>query len=321
MKVGDIMPDKLTNSKLYLFLYTMKEYQRFSGELCSHELTADYDAESYVQINTKLILLRKYGSKGEPVFIEEILDEMKKTYPHKSEEASKILNEYHEIINMQIEQILADGTKLNLYQTIEDVMYGLYLHADANRIQRLVQTDEQLRFACIRKYVEDFEKVLFKIIKCLRECGMDVEEIHKEHASIIAFGNQSESQNVVNSPFWSNMYGHDADDEELKKDVISVDLLDKLIFASTKKDWKDYSEAREFFLGIKNPGISSKVRYNEQHTMAYVRIHPNVEEAFVINSPHIINDIYEISLVKDHGMVEWKIYSLGGHLDSYIIEK
>lgn len=131
--------------------------------------------------NTKLILLRKYGSKGEPVFIEEILDEMKKTYPHKSEEASKILNEYHEIINMQIEQILADGTKLNLYQTIEDVMYGLYLHADANRIQRLVQTDEQLRFTCIRKYVEDFEKVLFKIIKCLRECGMDVEEIHKEH--------------------------------------------------------------------------------------------------------------------------------------------
>ena len=129
-------------------------------------------------------------------------------------------------------------------------------------------------------------------------------------------------------------YGHDADDEELKqiyrqlvpedieilircnifleelkKDVISVDLLDKLIFPSTKKDWKDYSEAREFFLGIKNPGISSKVRYNEQHTMAYVRIHPNVEDAFVINSPHIINDIYEISLVKDYGMVEWKIYS------------
>ena len=46
---------------------------------------------------------------------------------------------------------------------------------------------------------------------------MDVEEIHKEHASIIAFGNQSESQNVVNSPFWLNMYGHDADDEELKQ--------------------------------------------------------------------------------------------------------
>lgn len=105
----------------------------------------------------------------------------------------------------------------------------------------------------------------------------------------------------------------------IKKKVISVDLLDKLIFPSTKKDWKDYSEAREFFLGIKNPGISSKVRYNEQHTMAYVRIHPQVDNPFVVSTPHIIKDIYEIALVKDCGMSEWKIYSFGGHLDSYII--
>lgn len=44
-------------------------------------------------------------------------------------------------------------------------------------------------------------------------------EFFDVNASIIAFGNQSESQNVVNSPFWSNMYGHDADDEELKQIV------------------------------------------------------------------------------------------------------
>ena len=345
LKGGDVMLDELTNNKLYLFMYTMKEYQKFSGELSSHELTDGYDAETYLQINTKLILQRKYGSKGEPIFVEEILAEIKKAYPHKREEADRILSEYYEIINMHIEQILADGTKLNLYQTIEDVMYGLYLHADANRIQRLLQTDEQLRFVCIRKYVEDFEKVLLEITKCLKECGMDVEETQIERASIISLGNKKDSQNVIKSPFWSNIYGHDATDEELKqmysqlesedneillrcnifleelkKDVVSVNILDKLIFPPTKNDWKDYSEARKFFLGIKNPGISSKVRYNEQHTMAYVRIHPNVEDAFIINSPHVIKDIYEISLVKDGDMSEWKIYSLGGHLDSYIIE-
>lgn len=345
LKGGDVMLDELTNNKLYLFMYTMKEYQKFSGELSSHELTDGYDADSYLQINTKLILQRKYGSKGEPIFAEEILAEIKKAYPHKREEADRILNEYHEIINMHIEQILVDGTKLNLYETIEDVMYGLYLHADANRIQRLLQTDEQLRFVCIRKYVEDFERVLFKITKCLKECGLDVEETQIERAGIISLGNKKDGQNVNKSPFWSNIYGHDAADEEwkqmysqlesedneillrcnvflkeLKKDVVSVDILDKLIFPPTKKDWKDYSEARKFFLGIKNPGISSRVRYNEEHTMAYVRIHPNVEAAFIINSPHVIKDIYEISLVKDGGMSEWKIYSLGGHLDSYIIE-
>lgn len=335
----------MINNKLYLFMYTMREYQRFSYGLSSHELTDDYDEEAYVQINTKLILLRKYGSKGQPVFVEEILEEIKRTYSQKSDDADKILNEYHSIINLQIEQILADGTKLNLYQTIEDVMYGLYLHADANRIQRLLQTDEKLRFVCIRKYVEDFEKVLYKTVECLKECGLNVEEIPKEHASIIALGNQNENQNVHKSPFWSNLYGHDANDEELeqiykqleiedfeilrqcnifldalKNEIVPMDILDKLIFPSTKKDWGDYSEAREFFLSIKNPGISSKVRYNEQHTMAYVRIHPQVDNPFIISTPHVMKDVYEIALVKDFGMSEWKIYSFGGHLDSCIIE-
>lgn len=246
-----------------------------TGELSIHELTDGYDAETYLQINTKLILQRKYGSKGEPIFVEEILAEIKKAYPHKREEA--------------------------------------------DRIQRLLQTDEQLRFVCIRKYIENFEKVLLEITKCLKECGVDVEETQIERASIISFGNKKDSQNVIKSPFWSNIYVHDATDEELKqmysqlesedneillrcnifleelkKDVVSVNILDKLIFPPTKNDWKDYSEARKFFLGIKNPGISSKVRYNEQHTMAYVRIHPNVEDVFIINSSHVIKDIYEI---------------------------
>lgn len=48
----------------------------------------------------KLILLRKYGSKGQPVFVEEI----KRVYLQKSGDAVKILNEYHSIINRQMEQ-------------------------------------------------------------------------------------------------------------------------------------------------------------------------------------------------------------------------
>ena len=63
------MDYELMNNKLYLFMYTMKEYQRFSREFCNHELTDSYDDESYVQVNTKLILLRKYGSRGQPVFV------------------------------------------------------------------------------------------------------------------------------------------------------------------------------------------------------------------------------------------------------------
>ena len=85
------MAARLLNNKLYLFMYTMKEYQRFSREFCNHELTDSYDNESYVQVNTKLILLRKYGSRGQTVFIEEIVKEIKELYPDKNEEADNIL--------------------------------------------------------------------------------------------------------------------------------------------------------------------------------------------------------------------------------------
>lgn len=331
------MFDDLVNNKLHLFMYTMKEYRRFSKGISSHELTDDFDEKSYVEVNTKLILLRKFGSKGQPVYIEEILKEIINKYPQESVTAENILKEYHDIINMQIEQVLTDGTKLNLYETIEDAMYGLYLHADANRIQRLMQTDERLRFICIRKYVEDFERVLFKTMDCIMQCGMEAVVIEKKHASVIALGNQTENQNVINSPFWSNVYGHDANDDELlqiysqlnleemeilakckiflealKMETVPEELLDELIFPSSKKAWGDYSEAKRFYLKIQNPGISSKVRYNEQHTVAYVRIHPRVEDAFVVSTPHILRDIYEIALIKDYGVSEWKIYSFSG---------
>lgn len=74
----------------------------------------------------------------------------------------------------------------------------MYLYADANRIQRLLQTDDKIRFVCIRKYVEDFENVLYKMVECIKECGVDVEEIQKECAGIIAVGKQNENQNVCN---------------------------------------------------------------------------------------------------------------------------
>ena len=36
--------------------------------------------------------------------MEEILEKIKRVYPQKSDDADKIMNEYHSIINMQIEQ-------------------------------------------------------------------------------------------------------------------------------------------------------------------------------------------------------------------------
>lgn len=333
---------------LQLFIFTVKEYKRFVTQIKKHHITDEYNEASYTETNTKLMLLRKYGNFNENVYIEKIIKEATTKFIDKKEELNNILDEFHKIENQQFEYILEDGTKLNLYQTIEDVMYGMYLHADENRINRLLKTKESLRFACVRKYVEELEKIVLKTYDCLKNYGDRLKKERKfNRASIIYLGDKMENkQEIEKSPYWKNLYGKDGTGndleeiikkeniedlviltkcliflDELQKDNISLNTIDSLIFPTTKKDWGDYTEAQKFYKSIKSPGISSKVRYNENHTMAYVRIFPQVDNTFIISTPHVIDELYEICLVRENINNEWKIYVFGGHLESYIIKK
>lgn len=320
-----------------LFIYTLTEYRRFSEKVNYNSIFDDYDEDDYININIKLMLLRKYGSKNDNVYIPKIIDNAITEYPEKREAFEEILKEYENIEKQQLELILEDGTKLNLYQAIEDVMYGIYLHADESRINRLKLTDENLRFICVRKYVEELEKILYRLYEILNN-KTEKEKLKKLKASVIYLGNNKKNtQAIEKTEYWSNLYGRDGSEKDiekilknykteeyeiqlkcliflevLKSDDIKEEILDKLIFPSTKKDWGDYKKASEFYKSIKNPGISTMIRYNEEHTMAYVRIFPQVDEVFIIDTPHIINNIYEICLVKENKKTEWKIYSLSG---------
>ena len=165
------------------------------------------------------MLLRKYGNNRENVFVEKVIISALEVFPEKDEVLTDILKKYNEVINLQIEQILPDGTKLSLYRTIEDVMYGLFLHADKDKIHRLRETDEKLRFTCVRKYVEDLEKVLFMLYACLSDYNeLFFEEIKKDRATVVYLGDKDENnQQMINVPYWTNLYGHDADEKELAK--------------------------------------------------------------------------------------------------------
>ena len=225
-------------------------------------------------------------------------------------------------------------------------MYGMYLHADKNRIERLASTEESLRFICVRKYVEDLEKVVLKTLDLLKSLNDNLGLKNNNHgkATTIYLGDTSKNvQNIKKSSYWANLYGKDGTSldldnivqgltmedveilskclaflDELVKDEMSTKIMDNLIFPPTKKDWKDYSEAKSFYSKIEKPGLSSKVRYNKDKNMAYVRIFPQVDDFFVIDTPHIITNICEICLVKVNNKSEWKIFSLGAHLESFI---
>ena len=243
---------------LKLFIITVNEYKRFSLQLDNFDELDNYNELSYVKINTKLMLLRKYGNKKGSVSIENILIQMLNKYPNNIGQLKQLIADYKKIESQQFTYILADGTKLNLYETIEDVMYGMYLHADQDRIKRLSSTEESLRFICVRKYVEDLEKIVlqtFDLLVSLEDVSC-IKNINHSRATAIYLGDTTKNkQNIKKSPYWSNLYGKDGTNldlaniekgfttedmeiilkcldflNELEKDKISIKKIDNLIF-------------------------------------------------------------------------------------------
>ena len=334
-------------TNLTLFQYTVDEYMRFMKELSvvkPNSITDGYSEADYIGIQVRLMLLRKYFSGGknpENVNIKKVIETAQQLLPSAHDKLKEILDDFELIEKQQLEHLLSDGSKLNLYTTVEDTVYGLYLHADQNRIQRLSCTNEQIRFVCIRKFVLEIEEVVLRLYTLLNECGI-TSEIHFANirSPMLYFGDTtSNEQGVTGSSYWSNVYGKDATDadlkeiidaispeekeilllctsfaEELKSSPLQIKKLRKYIHPAVKSDWGDFTQAQSFFLSIPNPGYSTKVRYNESKDTAYVRFFPHVDDAFQIDTPHIFSNVYEFALGKWLG--KWRIYSFGGHLDS-----
>ena len=89
------------------------------------------------------------------------------------------------------------------------------------------------------------------------------------------------------------------------------------VFPPTKSDWGDFSVWHKAFIEIQDIGFGSKVRYNDRHDMAYVRLIRNVKDPFIVSQPHLSNDITTITLVKDNERYGWRIYSIGDPLEHY----
>lgn len=334
-------------NRIKLFLYTVEEYKRFVEYFSlkkEHSLTDSYTNDEYIAIQTKLIILRKFGSKKDAVYIQSILNLAKDEFPERSQCFDALLSDYDEIERTQLQMILSDGRKLNLYQTIEDVMYGLYLHADAEKIERLLAVDSTLRFAATRKYVESLEQVILNAYDNILPCvAKKLEQKPFEHAPVIFLGDSNNTrQEITGSPYWANLYGKNASNnelqeiisensiedniillicigfiEEIRKENYSVQKLENFIFPPTRNDWGDFSQLHKMCKDLTNLGYSSHVRFNDKHDMAYVSLFRNIEGAFIIEQPHIIQDLCIITLVYENEKYGWRIFQIGPRAETY----
>lgn len=342
--------------RLALFQNTVREYKRFTQQLpinYSKAMSGDFSDSTYVAAQTRLMLLRKYTRSGRGnLYLIELVTEAIRCFPEHINYLSEFQTRFLQSCDQSLIHTLADGTDRTLDESIDDTMYGLHLHADVERILRIAQDNELLRLYCIVTFVKEIESLVIELFDFFEANGVSyIEKAQHLRAPAIHLEVQNSDihdvQRVSGSPFWSNLIGFDITEENSNEIITSVfkqysyeewkiwktaylftqllvqerfsyDEMKNVVYENTIADWGDFSEAIAYYKTIPSPGMSSVIRYNDKHNVAYINIYPRVEEGFVIETTQIISDIYVITLVRDDKLDEWRVYAFGGHEKLFI---
>ena len=333
--------------KLELFQTTVREYKRFTQQLpinYPNVMSGDFSDSTYVAAQTRLMLLRKYTRRGRGnLYLEDLVAEAIIRFPKHSIYLSEFQTRFLQSCDQSLIHTLADGTNRTLGESIDDTMYGLHLHADADRVHRITQDNELLRLYCVITFVGKIESLVVELFDFFEANGVSyIEKKQHLHAPTINLEAQtSDAQRISGSPFWSNLIGSDVTKDNistiytslfeqfsfeewqiwttaflftdlLMQEPFSYDKMKRVVSEATITDWGDFSEAIAYYKAIPSPGISSLIRYNEKCDAVYINVLPRVDEGFTINTAQLISDAYVITLVKDDKLNEWRVLSFGG---------
>lgn len=337
------------STRLKLFLFTAKEYIRFSDYFQNVVEKLENDSapseNRYIALQTLLLIMRKYGSNSDVTYLKEVLISAEKEHIDHIKEFQALKNRLASIENADYEVVLSDGSKRSLREAIEDIQYGLYLHAEQRKVEDLIQSDEELFLYVVNDYLTVWDQLIRDTYDALLPIVPEQYVRRNPTKANIVFkgSNPSQKQEIKNAPYWSNLRGRDVDSielknafntipkedkiilhkvglfiDEVKKENPNLRVLRKLTFPPFQNDWGDFSKVHRELSGIEF-GISNIVRYNENKDIAYVLIMPNVPSGagFLINQPHYSNAIKWISLVNDNKKWGWRIAHIGEKITQY----
>jgi hypothetical protein len=295
------------------------------------------------------MMLRKYitadGKYNNQMWLGKVSENAKIVLTDYVDDISRIYNNYECSYNKDIEQTLDDGTILKLRQTFDDIIYGIFLHTDAEKVDRLMISDETMRLFCMREFVKDIELSLFEFEKLLLSNGIKPLKNKKDFEKGLSVAIKEDERGLKRNitSYWSHLYGENADEKEAIEKTLKNKTSEELqifacallfwmkisdgsatqenmrdvVFQPTSSDWGNFSRAKEFANNLKDPGVGSTVNFNDRHDVAIVKIIEHIENSFQITQPQIIK-AKGIELIKDESIDKWRVFSFGGYVDPFL---
>lgn len=311
--------------------------------------SVDYELE-HTGLNLRALLIRKYvvkpGKRASEysVWIKDVLSSAERIVPSHAERIADIRCRYEQAYNGG-EYALSSGTVLKMNELFEDIIYGTYLHSDANRMERLLTMDKTMMHQALRQFIHPIEEALYDLVSLVQELSItetfEQQVLHGVASTITTSAVSKESQKNL-SGYWSNLYGHKAEDEEAidnfftcksdqDKQILATALRFWTVVSDPKpevsdlkdlvlnlSDWGDLSEVKDMTQDTHNLGIGSIVNYNHRNDVAYVKLLKHVDDAILITEEQIIPGVTFITLVEDPADGKWRVFSFGGIKEPYL---
>lgn len=335
----------LDNSVTYeLYLYTIDAYKRLANTLQLDDRLTRFDShcfskiadlelgdEAFAAVSVRLMLQRKYFVRGKDLFLRGLLKSAEQDFATSKDVIESLLDSLDALNDQSIEFAFGDGRVVEgAYANVEDVMYGVLMHADITRAENLVSVPEHMRLVALAPYIAGREQILLQFSEFLHNAGIKPLSRKEEVSATVSFESKGACRQIENSPFWRNLCGRDLGNEDIEKNVqqasrddleiiatvlrfkdalgrrpLGLNVLNSLVAWETIPRWGDFSQAAELLEG--DYGMSTLVRHQEDGS-ALVKLLPHVREPFLIEGSQLIEGGHEIVLVKQGDI--WKIWAM-----------
>lgn len=325
---------------LELFLFSMESYHRamkalplsngflaFDGTSSTINRALGQIGTDEVALEVRTMLQRKYFQRGETLHVGRVIEALYSASQKVSDDITLIGKTIDELKDYKLESCSTNGEiRSGGHQNVDDLIYGVLLHADLDKAQRLASTPVDIRLLALKEYVVKREEILLLLETAIRKTGVQslADMSTGCFPAIIRFSKtDARDKSIKKSPKWHNLAGRDIDNptlavyashncaddnlvllvgiilyDLLMDDNPDVDWLKSVTAPWTWQKWGDFSQAASQIRTLINPGCSSRVRHDGGNDYAQVIIFQYVEKPFEISTPQLIKGLSSINLKK-----------------------
>lgn len=318
------------------YIILVDEYKTLTERNVIPSRKNDLKFFSYQELVLKIVLLRKFMMEGEEIYIKNVLNDFKNVCSKEdSEDIHKLETKINQLFNLEISYSLPNSKIQHLYHSVTDLLYGLYLHSDTEKIENSILSDKELKKHLLFRFIKEFDPIIYKLYDMIKKSiKLDFSEPIEQKSPILHFIEKTKvNRKVKRSPYWSNIDGYDAFPTDVKKSLSELSVKDKQVLnitqnfisllceekINTQKILKLLSfsspisqhldENSKQLKSFNNIVLSTKIRYSLDLKYAYVLLFKNGEYPFIVEKPQLIPEAYCIRLKRHFFYNSYKIHS------------